>query len=136
MEAIKFEEKPSESEYFLSFKIFFLQIHIIQSESNHLTPRCTCAVRGKKNWRYPPSTTDQVSESVVLPGPCSPKEWQLMVCQAIKRLAYAMLQLCFVRLAACSTGIIFILLQFYSKLVALNKEKKKFEISDYKGPPR
>ena len=39
----------SESEYFLSFKIFlqtlYIIYYIIQSKSDHLTPRCACAAR-------------------------------------------------------------------------------------------
>ena len=37
----------SESEFFFEFqKIFGTILYIIQSKSNHLTPRCACAARG------------------------------------------------------------------------------------------
>ena len=50
LEAIIFVEKPSCVEmdfYFLSFKKKFCRhYNIIQSKSNHLTPRCACTARG------------------------------------------------------------------------------------------
>ena len=44
----------SESEYFLSFENFFADtiVYIYQSKSNHLTPRCACAARGKKSAKW------------------------------------------------------------------------------------
>ena len=40
-------EWTSESEYFERFRIFFVDIAFIEAKTNHFTPHCACAARGK-----------------------------------------------------------------------------------------